>query len=143
MKRLLLLLSSLALCACSITAELYPAAGPLAEVRPLPVLKAKVHGVLGNSGKIDLQMPSGEVCKGRWSSVASRPSGIHVGVNVHIGDASPDWKDRIHPGRNRGEAYLVGDQGTTMEVVFYTGAGTANGYGEARDNRGNRYKVLF
>lgn len=143
MKRLLLLLSSLVLCACSITAELYPTAGPLAEVRPLPVLNAKVRGVLGNSGTIDLKMPSGEICKGRWSSVAGRPAGINVGVNVHVGDTPPDWKDMIHPGRNRGEAYLVGNQGTTLEVVFFTGAGTASGYGEARDNHGNRYKVLF
>lgn len=143
MIRALLLLPVVLLCSCTITADLYPVEGPYAQSQPVPVLKAKVHGVLGNSGKIDLRMPTGELCKGRWSSVAPASSGINVGVNVSIGAASPDWKDMIQPGKNRGEAYLIGDRGTTLEVVFFTGAGTASGFGEARDNRGNRYKVLF
>lgn len=44
---------------------------------------------------------------------------------------------------NRGEAIIVGNKGTIIEVEFYTGSGTANGFGLAKDNHGNIYKVLF
>jgi len=47
------------------------------------------------------------------------------------------------PGVNRGEAVLSGDRGTLIQVEFYTGSGTANGTGVAKDNNGNVYKVLF
>jgi hypothetical protein len=47
------------------------------------------------------------------------------------------------PGVNRGEAMLVGDRGTVIQVEFYTGSGTANGTGVAKDNKGNIFKMLF
>jgi len=47
------------------------------------------------------------------------------------------------PGVNKGEAVLVGDRGTVIQVEFYTGSGTANGTGVAKDNKGNTWKVLF
>ena len=47
------------------------------------------------------------------------------------------------PGVNKGEAVLVGDRGTVIQVEFYTGSGTAYGTGVAKDNKGNIYKVLF
>ena len=141
MKVLLYLSLSLVLVSCSITAELYPQSGPLAQINPLPILKAQVNGVLGNSGTITLTMPDGENCKGRWASVAPRAVGTvsgSVGLSMLSGSYSG-----IKPGQNRGEAFLAGDRGTRLEVVFYTGSGTASGYGEAADNRGNKYKVLF
>jgi len=47
------------------------------------------------------------------------------------------------PGVNKGTAYLVGDKGTTVEVEFFTGSGTASGNGVAIDSKGNVYKVIF
>ena len=41
------------------------------------------------------------------------------------------------------EAMLVGDRGTVIQVEFYTGSGTANGTGVAKDNKGHVFKVLF
>ncbi len=38
---------------------------------------------------------------------------------------------------------LVGDRGTVIQVEFYTGSGTANGSGVAKDKKGNVFKVLF
>jgi len=38
---------------------------------------------------------------------------------------------------------LVGNRGTVIQVEFYTGSGTANGTGVAKDNKGNVFKVLF
>ncbi len=88
-------------CGCSTTANLYPVKGPLSEVKPLPVIRARVDGIMGN---------------------------------YTVGNK---------PGENRGQAIVIGERGTVIEVEFYTGSGTANGFGLAKDNKGNIYKVLF
>ena len=139
--------------ACSTTASLFPIDGPLSKQVPLPVLVARVDGILGNTGGIKLTMPDGEVCSGKWSSIAPTSSSISTG----FGSASfsngmqTAWAtafgtsitSAIVPGVNRGEAMLVGASGTVMQVLFFTGSGTANGTGVATDNKGNSYKVLF
>jgi hypothetical protein len=38
---------------------------------------------------------------------------------------------------------LLGTKGTSIEIEFLTGAGTAHGYGVAKDNHGNLFRVLF
>ena len=37
----------------------------------------------------------------------------------------------------------VGNKGTSMEIEFLTGAGTAIGFGVAKDNKKNVYRFLF
>ena len=37
----------------------------------------------------------------------------------------------------------LGIKGTVIQLEFYTGSGTANGVGVAKDNKGNIDKVLF
>lgn len=133
------------LCGCSTTANLYPVRGPLSEIQPLPVIQARVDGIMGNSGGISLTMPDGEFCKGQWSSAA--------GMSVSYGSGSlfsqygsAYWSGYTvsnKPGENRGQAMIIGTRGTVIEVEFYTGSGTANGFGLAKDNKGNIYKVLF
>jgi len=133
------------LCGCSTTANLYPVKGPQSEVKPLPVIRARVDGIMGNSGGLSLTMPDGEVCKGKWSSAA--------GMSVTYGSGtlfsqygSAYWSGYTvgnKPGENRGQAIVIGERGTVIEVEFYTGSGTANGFGLAKDNKGNIYKVLF
>ena len=133
------------LCSCSTTANLYPVKGPLSEIQPLPIIQARVDGIMGNSGGISLTMPDGEFCKGQWSSAA--------GMSVTYGSGtlfsqygSAYWSGYSvgnKPGENRGQAMIVGAKGTVIEVEFYTGSGTANGFGLAKDNKGNIYKVLF
>lgn len=139
-----LLICSL-LVACSTTANLYPVEGPLSKRSPLPVIVAKADGIMGNTGNISLSMPDGEYCNGKWSSAA----GVEVGVGTVnlfsqygsiFGNAT---SIKNVPGVNRGEAILIGEKGTVMEVEFYTGSGTANGYGLAKDNKGNIYKLIF
>jgi hypothetical protein len=55
---------------CSSAPNLYPVNGPLSEVKPLPVSRARVDGILGNSGRLALTMPDGERSTGQWSSAA-------------------------------------------------------------------------
>lgn len=124
-----------------VTLELYPVKGPSSAQVPITVIKAKAKGVMGNSGKVSLTMPDGEVCKGRWSSTAGvKGSKNNVGLLVDYGQElglSPRGNE------NRGYAMAVGNKGTSMEIEFLTGAGTAHGFGVAKDNKGNVYRVLF
>jgi hypothetical protein len=130
---------------CSTTANLYPVQGPLAQIKPISVIKAHVNGIMGNTGKISLVLPDGEKCEGRWSSAAG--TSVNVGtVNLFSQYGSvfgTGFSVANNPGVNRGEAIIVGEKGTVIEVEFYTGSGTANGFGLAKDNHGNVYKVLF
>jgi hypothetical protein len=91
-------------------------------------------------------LPDGEPCEGRWSSVAptytAATSGTLWGRYGSLA-AFSGTTTGIAPGINRGEAFLTCARGTTINVEFFTGSGTANGYGIAEDSRGNVYKMLF
>lgn len=140
MKNLLIFIVLIVFSSC-VTLELYPVKGTASTQVPITVIKAKAKGIMGNSGKVILTMPDGEVCKGRWSSTAGvKGSRNNVGLLVDYGQElglSPRGNE------NRGYAMAVGRKGTSMEIEFLTGAGTAHGFGVAKDNRGNVYRVLF
>ncbi len=139
--------------ACAISGDLYPVEGPLSKSQPLPVIPIKIDGVTGNSGPTSLTLPSGEKCHGRWSVVAPRMAGIVRHSSAGTVSSGLDTAFiQIHgtsfvnmsaPGINRGQAMLTGDQGTVIEAAFLVGSGTASGYGAAKDNRGNVFKLLF
>lgn len=143
----------IAIAACSTTATLYPVEGPLSKQQPLPVLTAAIDGIMGNTGGISLSLPDGEHCTGKWSSIA--PMSVGFSTATASGSATngmgsvwatvygSGFSVRNLPGVNKGEAILVGDRGTVIQVEFYTGSGTANGSGVAKDNKGNVFKVLF
>ena len=150
---LLVLLGLLIMAGCATTATLYPVQGPLAQQASVQTIEARVDGIMGNSGKITLTMPDGEVCKGRWSSVApafTTYSSAQASGSVSSGLANV-WASVYGngfaignvAGVNRGQAVLMGTRGAVIQVEFLTGSGTANGYGVAVDNKGNTYKVLF
>jgi hypothetical protein len=92
-----------------------------------------------------MRLPSGESCNGKWSSVAPQFSAIGstslFGQYGSVGGFST--VAGIVPGVNKGQAFLTCSQGTTIEAEFYTGSGTANGYGVARDSNSNIYKMIF
>lgn len=138
---------------CSTTGTFYPVDGPLSKIQPLPVMTATANGITGNTGNISLTTSDGEFCKGRWSSIAPMSIGYSAtsasGLATH--GMSSVWATvygsgfsvRNLPGVNKGEAMLVCGRGTVIHVEFYTGSGTANGWGVAKDNKGNIFKVLF
>ncbi len=141
------------LAGCSTTAHLYPIEGPLSKLVPLPVLKARADGITGNTGSITLTMPDGEELRGRWSSIAPQQvtfSSASGSASVQGGMArawaqvyGAEFSVSNLPGVNRGEAMLTGPKGTVLQVEFFTGSGTANGNGVAKDNHGNVFKVIF
>lgn len=127
---------------CSTTANLYPVQGPLSKQVPLPVIVATADGITGNTGNLSLVLPNGESCSGKWSSVAPTTGGVGTLFTQYGGVAGFTFSG-IQPGVNKGQAFMTCTKGTTIEAEFYTGSGTANGYGVAKDSNQNVYKMLF
>jgi len=115
--------------------------GPLAAKKPLPSIVATVDGITNNTGGVTMSLPNGETCSGKWASAAPQYAGT-VSLLTQYGAVS-GFATGIKPGVNRGEAFIACSQGTTMQAEFYTGSGTANGYGVAKDSNGNVYKMIF
>lgn len=130
---------------CSTTAMLFPVEGPLSQQNPVPTIQATANGIMGNTGSMSLTMPDGESCSGKWSSAAG--AGVNVGTGSLIGTYGSIYGFGMAvstgTGQNPGWAFLTCNKGRTIQVEFVTGAGTANGFGFAKDNRGNIYRVLF
>lgn len=145
MKRFFVMCGGALAAACSQTVHMYPIEGPLSEIRPLPEIKAIAQGVEGATGEFSFTRPDGVSCSGRWSSAAPQMVGVvssslftsygtAAGFGVISGPA---------PGVNKGQAFGTCSNNATFEVEFYTGSGTANGYGLAKDKDGNVYKLIF
>jgi hypothetical protein len=140
-----LLLAATLAAACSTTARLYPVEGPLAAVTPPPVIEALVEGITGNNGRLSWTMPDGATCVGEWSSAAGSQItfvqgslfsqyGATYGSGFAVGSGG---------GQNPGRGFAACTDGLRFDVEFVTGAGTASGFGLARDSAGNVYRVLF
>lgn len=152
-KTSILIVVVISLVGCSTTASLFPVEGPLSQKQPLPVIVADVDGIMGSTGGISLTMPDGEYCTGKWSSIAPMSVGVSsVSASGTTSNGLASAWTSVYgsgvsvanvPGVNKGEAMLVGNRGTVIQVEFYTGSGTANGTGVAKDNKGNIFKVLF
>lgn len=139
--RRLALLGPAALSACAVTATMIPVAGPLAEQRPRPVITVKVKNVQSNSGPFDLTMPNGATCSGRWSSAAG--AGLTSGTLITDYGAVAGIAQSTGTGQNPGEGIAACSDGRSLEVEFVTGAGTAHGFGVAKDSDNNIYRFVF
>lgn len=125
---------------------MYPIEGPYSKTVPLQVAKAKAIGVENNSGKLIATLPNGEKCEGKWSSVAPQFASASTGSlwGLYGGAVfGTSVTTGIMPGVNKGQAFMTCSAGTTVEAEYFTGSGTANGYGVAKDSAGNVYKMLF
>ena len=141
MKQILCLLITFTLItSCGVTLDLYPVEGPLSSQIPVRVIKAKATNVISNSGKISLTLQDGEYCEGRWSTTAGHGSSNNRSLLLDYGQ---ELGLSARGNENRGYAMLLGTNGTSIECEFLTGAGTAHGFGVAKDNKGNIFKVLF
>lgn len=137
---------SLAGCgSASQTVTFYPVKGPLAAQVPLPVVTAKADGITGNTGPMTMTLASGETCSGQWSSAAPQQVSVTSGGLFTMYGPAAGYSVTAGnvPGVNRGEAFMSCEQGTTVQAEFFTGSGTANGYGVAKDSKNNIYKMLF
>jgi len=143
----------ISLTGCTTKAYFYPVEGKYKEMIPYPVIEATVDGIMGNTGNISLTLPNNEFCQGRWSSVAPiQVSYSNGSASGHVTNGMSSAWGTVYgssysvsnlAGINKGSAMMSCDQGTVIDMEFYTGSGTANGNGVAKDNKGNIFKVIF
>jgi hypothetical protein len=148
MKTSLLLLSAFAvitsIISCTLTAKAYPVAGP--AVQGGKVLDAKFTWAGNGSGTVTLTLPDGEVCTGRYATVVG---GIMSPETVAAqGGAVAVSSSSVSTGDIRGlqtsRAMLIGTRGTIVDFEGYTsGANPTHGFGRAKDNKGNVWKVIW
>ena len=130
---------------CSTTARMYPVEGPASTQAPVQALHATVNGILGNNGSLTFALPDGVPCEGEWSSAAGVQTTFGAGaLFTQYGPIyGSGYSVTSGGGQNPGSAIAICTDGTQFEIEFITGGGTANGFGFARDTRGNVYRMLF
>ncbi|MGB3455459.1 MAG: hypothetical protein WBG08_04565 [Litorimonas sp.] len=138
-------LGAVLLAACSTTGAFYPIAGPLAAAGRTAPVAVELSGLEGRDGNLSLTLPDGETFEGVWTVIPFEDGiaqwgplmsqyGMVPGSGLSLGAKS---------GRNRGQAYLVGTRGNTMDVEFTSETLPPDGVGIARDSRGNVYRIVF
>lgn len=108
-------------------------------------VRLRAKGLEGASGALTGTLPNGAVCHGKWASTVSTSNGIIANYtsNARNGLAAMLTQKRsVAPKINPGRAFLSCSDGTIMDIEFVTGA-AKSGYGEARDNKGNVYRVII
>ncbi len=142
---LILVLASVALItSCTLTAKAYPVSGP--AVADGKVLDAKFTWAGNGSGTVTLTMPDGEVCTGRYATVVGGIMSPEIvaaqGAAVAVSSASISTGDIR--GLQTSRAMLMGNRGTVVDFEGYTsGASPRHGFGRAKDNKGNVWKVIW
>lgn len=92
-----------------------------------------------------LTYPDGTPCTGQWSSAAG--SQVSYNSMTLFGTYGSVYGSGVSVseggGQNPGRAFLNCPNGNQIDIEFVTGAGTANGFGFAKDKQGNIFRVLF
>ena len=129
-----LLVSSVVGGGCTYAARLYDvqAGGP-----PVPA-KFKWSG--SGRGRIEIRLPSGEVCTGEYVTVADDTT---TWGSVFVAGSTINGYAVTAQGKQRGTAIVTGNQGTTIQCEYVTSATSPSGYGSCRDNGGKIYKLMF
>ena len=132
-------------------AALMPAAGPMFEARAGELRVVFSQATTGR-GTLTVTMPDKESLSGeyrtldRFSMDAAEGSGNPGKGQVVITPA--EWKalygqsDMIS-GQINGEAMCRGDRGTVLRVQYVVDPFDNKGFGVAKDNRGNLYRLRF
>jgi hypothetical protein len=91
---------------------------------------------------IALIMPNNEVIEGRYTAVADATFSTDFAV---IGKTAAISHGTTTSTRGNGYALLRGNQGTLMEFIFQFNPmdKEGHGFGEARTNKGEIFKVIF
>jgi len=131
--------------ACALNATMVPVAGPLSEQKPVPVVKVRADGILGNSGKITFLLPPDDPCEGRWASAAGQDLTIASGnlISQYGATYLNGYSLSTGRGQNPGRALATCKTGRVVDLEFVTGAGTAHGFGIGKDNQQNIFKFVF
>jgi hypothetical protein len=126
---------------CSVTATMMPVEGPLSRAKPVPLIRAKVKGVLGNSGGLSFTMPNGEKCDGRWASAAGEQLTYASGslLSQYGTTYLSGYSVSAGGGQNPGQALATCSEGRSFQIEFVTGGGHVT---RVRDREGQRRQRL-
>lgn len=91
------------------------------------------------SQTVVLTLPSGEVTEGEFFSLSNTK--LAEDSLFHRANLGQMFGGQVS-GRFHGYAYLMGTQGTVVEIIF-AADWTGRGFGFARTSRGEEYRVSF
>lgn len=99
-------------------------------------------------GSVEFVLPSGEVCKGEYVTVAGGTTSWGSVFATVYGPGGSATATGTGYGRSienmqKGTAIAIGNRGAVIECEYVTSAYGAQGYGACKDNKGNRYKLMF
>ena len=127
--------------------SLVPALGPLAQSGAQP-LRIIFNGAASGSGSFQVTLTGGEVIQGNYATMSSFSTDAaggeqSPGQTVITGD---DWQHLYgNPdamlGQISGQGAGSGDKGTLLKMQYVVDAMDNRGFGVAKDNRGNLYRL--
>ncbi len=144
---------------CSITKKvtLTPTQGKLAQ-QGITSIPAKFTWNGSGSGKAEVQMPDGELCVGRYSTIVRGSNSYHSGqsysnygsygnnpYNLGVyGSTSYSGVGHTYSNDQRGRAIVRGNKGRVITLNYVTSANSpTHGHGQGYDNKGNRYSIVY
>ena len=139
---------------CTRTVNCYPIRGPLYDSGKIQPIQAKFFdtGFGDSRAKVELVTPWGEKCIGEYSMARNDTWSLGFGSAnvVNTSNLGSLWTTVYGnnftlntSGKNYGMATLIGDQGTVIEAEFISGGISGHGFGVAKDNRDNYYRIHF
>lgn len=140
---------SLSGCGAVAGAMLTPAAGPLFESRAGNV-QVLYSGAPTGQGSLRVRMPDGEEITGQFRTMTGYSSGSPFDAGAPQADplavTGADWKalygsSEMVAQQINGQIVGTGDRGTRLRGEYVTDAMSGNGYGVAKDSRGNLYRL--
>jgi hypothetical protein len=148
----LAILASLALlvgCGLSAGAMLQPVSGPLFEAH-IPSIQVLFSGMGSGAGQIRINMPSGEIVNGQFKTMGGYSSTMGADSEAKPTDplavTGADWKalygaSEATAGQINGQIEGTGDMGTILRGEYVMDPVNPRGYGVAKDNKGNLYRI--
>lgn len=127
---------------CALTTQFIPVEGPLASVRPLPIIVARAE----RSGRhrITFALPSGEQCVGRWSTISGGSVSVVGGSLLsQYGSTYLSGYAVTSSGQYAGQALVPCANGNVFQIEFVGSEWSGGGFGIAKDSAGNVFRFIF
>jgi hypothetical protein len=125
---------------CTMKASMYPVSGPLVDsgqAKPIPV-KYTYNG--SGHGKITFYMPDGEVCEGEYTTVSDGEATTIFAYDQFSSYYGNGFSTSL---KQHGQAIAYGNSGTVLQAEYFVDSMTFHGYGLAKDNKDNLFKLMW
>ena len=144
-------------CTITKTVTLTPVSGNIAK-KGITNIPAKFTWDGSGSGAVEVQMPDGEICKGRYSTIVRGSNSYSSGqsysnystygyspYNIGVyGSSSYSGRGRSYRNEQRGRAMATSDRGRVITLDYVTSANNpTHGHGRGFDNKGNTYNIVY